>query len=966
MKRVIIAVMVVLFLATLVYGQSEEKTKALYQEGLRFYNKQDFRQAAQKWEQALEVAQSIEDSVSLLEHLGDVYVSLSDYRKAVSYYNRAGGIKWELRDYKGANLVSKKKLKILKKIGDKEDAGHKLSNLAFDYYRSGDYQKGISYRKQALEIWREIGDKEMINHELKWIGSNYKSLGEYQQAISYYQEALKDAREAEDKDEIGSMLEIIGATYTEFDNVKAIPYLEQAQEIYRELGNKKDIGGTYETLGMAYVNLGDYAEAISHLEQALKIYREVEYRQRVGVALFCLSEAYKQLGDYAQAISHLEQALKIFREIGSKWGVDVGLTTLGILYFSLDHMKGISYLEQALKVSYEEFGGNKKEIEFGYSFLGYFYALAGDNMKAISYYEQGLKVHRELGNKKEVGDFLRYFAFVWAYLGDYVRASSCFEEALKIYRELGISTEGVEADIARNWIEMGKFEKAEEICLRLGDPHLLGKLNLVKQDYRKAIEFFEKSLREDLQSRDFGSLLTDYIGLGQAYEGLKEYARAKESYEKLITMREEQRKALAGAEADPALSLGELTTKFFATEKRFQTYEGMVRVLINMNSLEEAFFYSENLKARVLAEAIARGRSALEHNLPSGLAEEENSYITEIRRLRKQMEALYRNKAMDTYYEREKELQTVKAKQQEFIRKLRSSYPEYTSINYPQPIKPDEVKLEPNEVLIEFEVTDEATYVLMLKEGKLKTRRVSISREELQELVLQYRGFFEGITKTSQLLQYKPEVGKKLYTLLFGDLLQSVAEGSALIIVPDEFLGILPFEALVTDLPAIEKIGDGEYGPFPLGVKYLGDRVLVSYAQSATSLTLLRTLKKGEAAGEGILVVADPIFSANDPRLSAIARAEVSEESLNLMGAIADWKQMGVAGVRSREKPRGAASTADEIFPRLEKTEELAREMESLFGDKAKVLLGADAKEDKVVGFSLPEYRYLVFATHGI
>ena len=92
----------------------------------------------------------------------------------------------------------------------------------------------------------------------------------------------------------------------------------------------------------------------------------------------------------------------------------------------------------------------------------------------------------------------------------------------------------------------------------------------------------------------------------------------------------------------------------------------------------------------------------------------------------------------------------------------------------------------------------------------------------------------------------------------------------------------------------------------------------------------------------------------------------MSEESLALMGAIADWKKM--SGVKERKRLPESTSVVDvgKIFPRLPKTEELAREMGSLFGSRAQVLQGLDARENKVVEAFLSPYCYLLFATHGI
>lgn len=835
MKRLIIAIIVVLFTVTIGYGQSVERMDALDNEGSQFFRKENFYQAEQKWEQALKIAKS-------------------------------------------------------------------------------------------------IGDKEKTVDILTSLGTACRRLGNNMNAIFHYEEALK---------------------------------------ICKEIGDKCYIGNIYLGLGDACLKLGDYGKSKSYLEDALEVYNKTGSKYESGAIFLLLGNIYFKLGNYAMAISYREDALKIHQELESNGtglkGIEmIDNLSIGALYTYLgDYKKSIFYFDQAVEIS-EKLGSKKEGIELGLPWLGFYYFLAGDKNKAISFYNRGMKYCNKKEEKKEVGDFLLYCGTLYAYLGDYQTANSYFEQSLELYKKVKAPTENAKIHIADIWFKIGEFEKAEETYLSIGDPKRLGELNLVKGNFQKAIEIFEKLLNEYLESRDSESLFANYVLLGQAYQGLKHYDKAKEYYAKAIFMAEEQRESLTELEGGVSHSLGELTIKFFAGEKRNQAIEGIISVFMETDNPDDAFFYSENLKARVLSEAISKSHLTLDHSLSVSLAKEEDDYITKIRGLRKQIVALYLNKVMDIYYKKEAELKKEKVNQQKFINQLRKSYPEYVSIHYPQPIEYEKIKLNPNEVLVEFEVTDDATYVFILEDGKLKTRKVSISKKDIQGLVLKYRGFFEGITKTSQLLQYEPDVGKELYALLFGDLLNSVAKGTKLIIVPDEFLGILPFEALVMDLPAEEKIGEGEYGPFPLGVKYLGDKYLISYAQSATSLTLLRTIKKDRVKAEGMFVVADPIFSANDSRLRVVAKADISEENLNLMGAFADWKQMGVAGVIEKGENHEVSSEIDELFPRLEKTDELAQKMKLLFGSNVKILLGSDAMEDKVVMSSLPEYRYFTFATHGI
>jgi len=90
-----------------------------------------------------------------------------------------------------------------------------------------------------------------------------------------------------------------------------------------------------------------------------------------------------------------------------------------------------------------------------------------------------------------------------------------------------------------------------------------------------------------------------------------------------------------------------------------------------------------------------------------------------------------------------------------------------------------------------------------------------------------------------------------------------------ILIVPDEVLCLLPFEALVEELPK----GETEWrskkeitGLYPKNIKYVGDNRVISYWQSGSTLTVTRHLQKRVDKG-GILVVVDPVYNKSDERL---------------------------------------------------------------------------------------------------
>jgi len=832
------------------------------------------------------------------------------YNEGTELYNRS--------DFRGAAEKWEKGLEIARKINP-ENISVFIGNLGVVYANLGDYQKALSCHEESLKIAKKNGNKEGISSSLGNLGFVYWNLCDYQKAISYYKKVLKIHKESENKEGIGYAFINLGLVYDDLgDYYKAISYQKKSLEIAKGIGDKESIGKIFNNLGVTYKRLGNYQKAVSYYEESLQIQKEIGNRNGIAMNFCNLGLVYDALGDYQKAISYSEKALKIQKEIRYKKGIGDSLIAIGVVYQHL-----------------------------------------GDYQKAISFYEEALKIKREIGNKKGIGMTLGNIGVIYADLGDYQKALSYYKKAAKIKKKIRVPTEAVESNIADIYLEKGEVAKAEKKYLRLGYPISLGRLNLIKKNHNKAVKYFDKALNMSLQGRNVEFLFADYCGLGHGYFGLKNYKKAKEYYQKAIILTEEQREKLGEGKK----------SKYFVAKVmgfcRTEPYEGMVRSLLALNKNNEAFFYSENLKARILAEAIAKGHSNIVKTLASDLAKEEEDYIIKIRGLRKEMEALYKNNVMDIYYAKEKELEAVKEQQNKFISKLRRLYPEYASIKYPNPIKPSEVNLNKNEVLIEFEVTAEKLYIFLLKDGKIKIRGVKISRRELQELVLKYRNYFEGISTVNNLLSYKPEVGKKLYSLLFGTMMDTIPNDCSIIIVPDEILGILPFEALVTTVPGKEKIGEGEFGPFPLGVKYLGDKFLISYAQSATSLTLLRSLQKGKSTENMTLAVCDPIFSKNDRRTSRITKSNMTEQSVKTMGAIKEWKKMGVAGLKKKGEKKEEI-TEEDIFPRLEKTQEIAKGIKELFGKKATVLIGEKAKEKKIKKLKFAKYKYITFATHGI
>ena len=819
--------------------------------------------------------------------------------------------------------------------------GIRFLNEGNKSYQHSDFYGAAKKWEAALKIFEEHDFKKGISAAIGNLGAVYHNLGQYHKAIGFYEKALAIKREVGDKKGVGINLGNIGFAYSNIGQYrKALSFYKKALAIRKEIGDRNGEGNDLGNIGIVYHNLGNYRKALSFYKKALAIRKEIGDRNGEGNDLGNIGFVYSDLGQYGKALGFYEKALAIRKEIGDRNGEGGNLTNIGIVYGNIGkYRKALGFYEKALAIHGRI--GDRKGESCDLSNIGNVYTNLGLYRKALDFYEKALAITREIGDRKGEGGDLSNIGVVYSHLGQYGKALGFYEKALAIYKEIGVPTRIVEANIGDIYLETGRMDKAKEIYERLGDPILLGRLCLVKKDYVKAIEYYHKSLKDDLKDRDSDFLFADYVGLGLSYEVVKDYGKAREFYLSAIELTEEIR---------DSLTPGQRSSFFAAKTKgfpRLAPYEGLIRVLNNLKQPDLSFHYAEHTKARLLAESIASTHEGVTMGLPPRLAAEEEDIANQIAALYKQRQKAYSQNRQETYKNIEKLLKEKKIKQSKIISRIRKDYPEYASIKYPQPLKASEIPLRKNEYLVEYEVTDNAAFVWLMHGGRIiKSAVIPINRKEMVELAKKYRAYFQ-VSRKSDLAQFDPKTGHKLYTLLMKDILGSVPKKSHIVIVPDEILGVLPFEALVSEMPKRYQMAEGDKGPFPLGIRYVGDERNISYCQSATSLAVMRSLRKGSKAKKPMMVVADPVFDVSDARLRGKTYlAKVTKYQMNLMRAVED---------------EGGFS-----FPRLEETSVLAKRLDKIFDNRVDLLEGMNATCANLKKHDLKKYRHLVFATHGI
>lgn len=974
-------------------GDRENEEKSLRDIGTLYEKLEKYTEAIRNYKESLEIATEIEDINGMGESLVRIGIShgkLGNFRTAPRFFKvalkiaRDGGdrrsemailenlgiTKKELNQHNEALDYFEKALRVAKELGNKSSEGANFENMGLIYSDLGNYRNARMFFEKSLKIYRDVGNRKGESISLVNIGNVYSNLGEYGKAISTFNEALEISEEIGYRQgEAVSLINIGIVNNNRADYLEAHAAFKEALTISRDIGDRNSIGTILGNIGIINKNFGDFPEALNNFEKSLKVKIKVKDKAGEANTLENIGLLHSDQGNFPKALEYLNKSLEIARKIGDKKGESISLVNIGNVYSNLgEYAKAVSKFEEALKISKEI--GYRKGEEASQGSIGIVYNNLGDYFEAQSHYEKAKSIAVQIGDKRGEGIALGNMGLVHRDLGNYGKALESYKGALKIEREIGVPSYITEGNIGDIYLELRDFNAAYEIYKKLDHTIRLGLYYLKQNDFSDALDEFKRSLDWEEDHLREEPLLALYIGIGLAYEGLGKCSDAETYFQKAISFKEDQISSLITSQKGNYFS-----GKVF-TLSRIEAYEGLARVYNNcLNNPDKALFYSENTKARLFLEAIAAQSSKNIFRIPEDTSNEEKRLLTQVASTYKQMDKAFQAENMDRYNELKSDLSSLKTKIKNFVSRLRKKHPEYASIKYPEPIPTGEIALREDELLIEYEVMEKETYIWVLQKNRnkesgktstdIKSMQVQISRRELEKLVVEYIDYFKKIETPDDLSAFDPSLGKELFTLLLKKPLEGIPESKKVIIVPDEILGILPFESLIMEVSdkfhmKVEN-ERGDIGPVPTGISYVDDKYGISYYQSAAALTITRNLKRDSSATKELLVVADPIFNETDPRFG---NPKISaKQKIPTTPMMEEFKKSQTRAIKMAFRPRGKG---DLDIPRLASTSVLASKLENLYKGGTDTLIGFDASEDNFKSLQLDSYRKLLFATHGI
>jgi len=362
----------------------------------------------------------------------------SEFREAIEFYEQA--------------------LAIPREIGDRRGEGAALGNLGLAYSALGEVRKAIEYHEQALAIAREIRDRRGEGADLGNIGNAYSALGEVRKAIEFYEEVLTIFREIGDRRGEGNALGNIGNAYYALGEIrKAIEFYEEALDIAREIGDRRGEGEALLRLGESNMVLGDWDKSLQLFNDALEIFETIESLTRQGEVLSYIGELQIKSGEWEDARANLEKSLELSNKTTPVGKIDA-LMNLGELFSVEDRYEDafLSFKEALRIASDSELSTKKVKIcnKIVRARLMEFESNKSKEslLRANNYCISALKLAKDLQMPLDQGISLRNMGIVSFRYNQIDESKSYFRQSLKKFQTIGARYE-----LARTYLELAKI-----------------------------------------------------------------------------------------------------------------------------------------------------------------------------------------------------------------------------------------------------------------------------------------------------------------------------------------------------------------------------------------------------------------------------------------------------------------------------------------------------------------------------
>ncbi len=453
------------------------------------------------------------NALKIYENLGNLVEIANSLRMIVSFFKLQG-------NYSEALKRNKRALKAYNQIGDLKGKANCLFDIANVNFGLANYQEALKYYEEALTLGKKSKNLTEISISLKNVGTIHQIQGNFSKALTNYKEALKiDEQLGKIKDQVLSLHRIAMIYFDQKNYPNSMAYFNKTLLIYEQLADLQGVASCFDNIGNILRLKGYYPEALKQYKKCVELYDELGDLSSKSECLLNIGEVFTKQAKFPTALKMYEDALKLKRELRDVRGEAICLNNIGnILRLKGTFSEALKLCTNALKVMEESEDFNVKAA--CHKNIALIHHDQGNYPEALKHYKETLLIFRNYGliEGSEIRDIKNKIESIFLLLKK---------------KDIPISKEDVKLDISDVKHENDVLYLAKE-NVNKKDLFPLGIIYKVQGKYEKALNYYEKALKQTENSNDSYKRIDIISRIGEIYKIMGKYLEAVKKYEEAL------------------------------------------------------------------------------------------------------------------------------------------------------------------------------------------------------------------------------------------------------------------------------------------------------------------------------------------------------------------------------------------------------------------------------------------------
>lgn len=785
----------------------------------------------------------------------------------------------------------------------------------YDYHELADAGKAFT---QASAMAQRRSDRPELTDALDGGANVHRLGGDFSDAERLLQQALHLATELQDKDELSKVYLSLGRL--DWDQGKidegCDDYLPRSLRLLQELDNPLRLAIVNNNLGTCFSRRGDYSGALPYFQQSVASLQKIGEELKSAVAIDNIGGCYRLLGDFSKAIETTHQALIIRKKYKDDLMIGKSFDGLGNIYVEQgNYAEALEALQKGFELRTK--AGFPFDAAESLNNIAAAYEAQGEYAQATSHLRRALTIAETLKNDDLAAEVEGHLGEAYLHEGNAAQAFTILQRALENARGADdpVLVAFAQYVLGKLYLKQGRFDSARTALQQAHDFYQsksrivdVGDTLVELAEVERRAGHLPESLKLATSAREIGERAgspelewRSLTLLGHLNSSLGHRDQAAKSFENAIGIIEAERERVAGGEENRA--------RFFA--ERVTPYQERIALAISSGNKDDALYYAERSKARVLLDVIGADRVPITTAMSDDERAREAKLRVALASLNSQVLIAGQTTPPD-----EKRLAALKHQRddtrlqyEDFESTLYSAHPELAVGRGTVPVlRAAEAKAmlhSRSTAIVEYAVVRNRTWAFVITGGGIHLFELPSSNSLVSRQVERFR---QQLARRDLNIS---DAARQMYQQVFGPAGELLKDKTELVIIPDGSLWDLPFQAL-------QSAPD----------RYLIEDSAISYAPS---LTALREMTRPRAHGHS----QPALIAFGNPTISpTVAR----RRKLTLMG---------------------------ETLSPLPEAEIQAKAVAQIYSPNSRVYVGKDAREDRW-RTEAPAYRIVHLATHGV